>query len=242
MPISNKNSGSQPEPDDDDDPENRGGCGGLRTEIFAANPSMGPASIEGYDEAISVVGLLYMMSNSGNYDATILACFDDTALDAASCVSDKPVLGIREAAFHIASLIAGKFCVVTTLSRSIPAVEHNLVRYGVASRCARVRAADVAVLELEREGSDARQRISNEIELAKIQDRAGAIALGCAGMADLATDLSAERDIPVVDGVAAAIELAEAIASLGFKTSKLGGYAVPRPKPLVAARLSKNVV
>lgn len=201
------------------------------TQIFATNPSMGPASIEGYyDEAISVVGLLDVMSRSTGYDAAILACFDDTGLDAARCVSEKPVLGIGEAAFHIASLIAGKFSVVTTLSRSIPAIEHNLVRYGLASRCARVRAADVPVLELEREDSDARQRISYEIELAKVQDRAEAIVLGCAGMTDLAANLSAEHDIPVVDGVAAAVKLAEAIASLGLKTSKLGGYAVPSPK------------
>ena len=63
-----------------------------------------------------------------------------------------PVVGIGEAAFHMASLIAGKFSVVTTLSRSVPAIEHNLVRYGLASRCARVRASDVPVLELEDAG------------------------------------------------------------------------------------------
>lgn len=156
---------------------------------------MGPASIEGYyDEAISVVGLLDVMSRSTGYNAAILACFDDTGLDAARCVSERPVLGIGEAAFHIASLIAGKFSVVATLPRSIPAIEHNLVRYGLASPCARVRAADVPVLELESEDSETRRRISYEIELAKVQDRAEAIVLGCAGMADLAAGLSVEHD------------------------------------------------
>ena len=32
-----------------------------------------------------------------------------------------PVVGIGEAAFHLASLVAGKFSVVTTLARSVPA-------------------------------------------------------------------------------------------------------------------------
>ena len=47
-----------------------------------------------------------------------------------------PVVGISEAAFHCASLIAGRFAVVTTLSLSIPAIEHNVMRYDLAQRCA----------------------------------------------------------------------------------------------------------
>ena len=55
--------------------------------------------------------------------------------------------------------------------------------------------------------------------------------LGCAGMADLAADLSREHGLPVVDGVAAAVKLAESLASLGLRTSKLGAYAFPLAKP-----------
>ena len=130
----------------------------------------------------------------------------------------------------MASLIAGKFSVVTTLARSIPAIEHNLVRYGLAARCARVRAAEVAVLSLEEPGSPARERIGAEIETAKRDDRAEAIVLGCAGMADLAASLSRAHGLPVIDGVAAAVVLAEGLVRLGLTTSKLGGYAPPLPK------------
>ena len=55
-------------------------------------------------------------------------------------------------------------------------------------------------------------------------------ALGCAGMADLAARLSEQHGLPVVDGVASAIKLAEALGAPGFKTSKIGSYAAPRPK------------
>jgi allantoin racemase len=34
----------------------------------------------------------------------------------------------------------------------------------------------------------------------------------------------------VIDGVAAAVKLAEALAGLGLGTSRLGGYAAPRAK------------
>jgi len=81
----------------------------------------------------------------------------------------------------MASLVAGKFSVVTTLSRSVPAIEHNLSRYGLSSRCAKVRASDVPVLELEVPGSNARGKISEEIKRAIRDDRAEAIVLGCRG-------------------------------------------------------------
>ena len=54
--------------------------------------------------------------------------------------------------------------------------------------------------------------------------------LGCAGMADLAAQLSARHGVPVVDGVAAAVALVEGLARLGLRTAKTGGYAPPRPK------------
>ena len=96
------------------------------TRIRATQPEMGPASIEGfYDEAFSVPGLLAEIAR-GEADgvaAHIVACFDDTGLDAARSLASAPVIGIGEAAFHMASLVAHRFTVVTTLSRSIAAIE-----------------------------------------------------------------------------------------------------------------------
>ncbi|MEY4696206.1 MAG: hypothetical protein RIT14_634 [Pseudomonadota bacterium] len=97
------------------------------TEVIAVNPIGGPISIEGYyDEALSVPGLLQVIQMTPAFDAVIIACFDDTGLDAARCLTDRPVIGIGEAAYHFASMLANKFSVVTTLDRSVPALEHNL--------------------------------------------------------------------------------------------------------------------
>lgn len=201
------------------------------TEIVAINPPDGPVSIEGYyDEALSLAGLLAEIRANSDADAVVIACFDDTGLDAARCLTDRPVIGIGEAAYHFASMIANKFSVVTTLARSVPALEHNLHRYGLAARCARVRSSEVAVLELEHPGSDACNRISAEIGRAVAEDRSEAIVLGCAGMADLAGRLAAEHGLPVLDGVACAVRLAEAMVGLGLHTSRLGGYAPPAQK------------
>lgn len=204
------------------------------TEIRADQPIDGPVSIEGpYDAAFAVPGMLGRIGEAvtAGADAHVVACFDDTGLDAARALTPKPVIGIGEAAFHMATLVAERFSVVTTLSRSIASIEANLARYGLSDRCARVRAAEVAVLALEEEGSQACDRISQEIARAIAEDRAEAIVLGCAGMTDLARRLERIHGLPVVDGVAAAVVLAEGLVRLGLTTSKIGGWARPIAKP-----------
>jgi len=203
------------------------------TIIESATSASAPVSIEGYfDGALALPGLLSAIAkaDADGADAHVIACFDDTGLDAARSVASAPVIGIGEAAYHMATLVGGRFSVVTTLARSIPVLEQNLVRYGLAFRCASVRAAGVPVLELEKPNSPARGRISDEIAAAISEDRADAIVLGCAGMVDLAASLAEEHGIPVVEGVAAAVKLAESLAALGLKTSKAGGWAAPTAK------------
>ncbi len=204
------------------------------TRITAVNPADGPASIEGYyDEVFCLPGLLAEIGKgrADGVDAAIVACFDDTGLDACRTVLDGPVLGLCEAAMHTATLLAGSFSVVTTLRRSVPIIEHLAVRYGMAQRCRRVRAAEVPVLALEDPGSDAAERVKAEVQRCLTEDGAEAVLLGCAGMTDLAARLTRETGAPVIDGVAAAVKLAEALVGLGLKTSRLGAYAAPRSKP-----------
>jgi allantoin racemase len=63
------------------------------TEIIAVNPADGPVSIEGYyDEAFSVPGMLAEIAkgDATGVSAHIIACFDDTGLETARCVSQLP--------------------------------------------------------------------------------------------------------------------------------------------------------
>jgi allantoin racemase len=203
------------------------------TVIHATESAFGPASIEGaYDDAFAVPGLLERIreGEAEDADAHVIACFDDTGLDAARALADAPVVGIGEAGFHLATMLAHRFAVVTTLSRSVPVLENNLLRYGLDRRCAAVRATDVPVLELDNPASNARAKVAAEIRLALEQDHAEAVVLGCAGMADLAASLSAEFGVPVIDGVAAAVVLAEGLAAIGLRTAKRDGFAKPIAK------------
>ena len=203
------------------------------TEIIAVNPEYGPISIEGYyDEVFSIPGLLEEVrkGEASGCQGTVIACFDDTGLDAARCIASGPVVGICEAAMHIASLLANSFSIVTTLRRSIPALEELTVKYGMSRKCHRIRATEVPVLELENPDSEATKLIRVEIQKALDDDRSEAIVLGCAGMVDLAAELSEEFGVPVIDGVSAAVKLVESLVALGLQTSKLNGYAYPRSK------------
>ena len=207
------------------------------TEIIAATSRMGPVSIEGhYDGALALPGLLAELKDrqAEGYDAAIIACFDDTGLEAALSFCDVPVLGLCESAVATAGFLAQRFTVVTTLERSRVLIDNLVRRYGMGGR-AKVRASDIPVLELENEASSAIGKLRAEIERALSEDGAEAIVLGCAGMTDLARELQAHYGVPVVDGVAAAVKQAEALVSLGLSTSKRGSYASPLPKPYLGA-------
>ena len=208
------------------------------TEIIAVNPADGPVSIEGYyDEVFSVPGLLAEIAKGEAFSkgetlgvsAHIIACFDDTGLDAARSFVRHPVVGICEAGLLTAGQVSKRIGVVTTLSRSIVPLEELVRKYGFAER-ARVYACDVPVLELEAAGAGARAKIEGQIAQA-LQNGADSVLLGCAGMTMLAAELSSTFDVPVIDGVAAAVKQAEALVALRLSTSKRGAYAAPLEKP-----------
>ena len=130
----------------------------------------------------------------------------------------------------MAALVADRFSVVTTLSRSIAPIEANLTKYGLDRRCARVRACEVPVLALDDPTSGACERLSAEIERA--QDGGG----GRGDRARLRRHGRTRRFARAQTRLAChrrrrgAVKLAEALVGLGLATSKLGPYARPLPK------------
>ncbi|MCI0564753.1 MAG: aspartate/glutamate racemase family protein, partial [Nitrososphaera sp.] len=163
------------------------------TEIVACNPAMGPVSIEGhYDEAISVIGMLEEVRKGEveGVDGYVIACFGDPGLLAAREVARGPVIGIAEAAMHAASFIATGFSIVTTLARTRVIAQQLVENYGMTQFCRNIRATDLAVLELEEEGSRAQKVIIEECQRALVEDHADVIVLGCAGMTDLTTQIA----------------------------------------------------
>lgn len=188
------------------------------TLVTAVNPAQGPAAIQGAaDGEAALPGLFDVfereLARDTDYDAVVIACFDDTGLQELKARSPLPVLGIGEAAFHAGMMLGARFSVVTTLAVSVPVIEANILRYGFHDRCAAVRASAVPVLETQNAQTEG--KIREEAQRALEQDDCDVIVLGCAGMANLAEEMSMNLGVPVVDGVAAAVSFCEGLCRLG---------------------------
>jgi len=204
------------------------------TEVRAVHPSFGPVSIEShYDEAFAAAGVAEQLRLAADWapDAVVIACFGDPGLEAARELTEAPVLGIAEAAFHAATMLATGFSVVTTMTRTCIMAERLVQRYGMHHQCRGIHGTDIPVLSLECCGEATLHQIEDAARAALERDRSGAIVLGCAGMAPLCAELSRRLGVPVIDGVAVAVKFAEALSGLGLRTSKRGDYALPLTKP-----------
>lgn len=205
-------------------------CAGRETEVVAVSPHAGPLSIECHaDETLAAARTLDLLAEPDyrGFDAYIIACFGDPALFAAREMLTGPVIGIAEAALHVATMIATRFSIVTSLQRTAIMSEELLERYGFARHCRRVRAVDLTVAEIADDHGGSGNAIAAECRRARDEDQIGAIVLGCAGMARLAGELTTSLGLPVIDGVAAGVRLAEALVGGGWKTSKFGDFASP---------------
>jgi allantoin racemase len=202
------------------------------TEIIAIEPVWGPESVESYyDSFISAAAMLQrLLQLTDPFDALIWAGFGERGHEAAQELFDAPVIDITHAAAATACLIGRRYGIVTTLPRSIALIEDNLTTAGLLGRCAAIRATGVGPLDLDRDPEQTAQRFLLEARRC-IDAGADVICLGCAGMAGIERRITEELGAPVVDGVAAAVKLAEACVTLGLRTSKIGPLAPPLDKP-----------
>ena len=205
------------------------------TELTVVNPKHGPVSIESaYDEALAGPPTLELVrrANEEGYDAIVLACFSDPALEAAKEVSDIPVIGIEEATLHVAAMLGHKFSIMTSLSRRIPTREVHVRLRGLESAFASAPAMNMPVLEMDANPAKAKSRILELARKAVQEDGAEVIVLGCAGLAGYAEDIERELGAVVLDPTAVAFKVAEAIADLGLRHSKVGHFARPPVKEI----------
>lgn len=191
---------------------------GPTTVIEAANPDRGPASIENdTDEHRCIPYLLDVLRKAAQReqdrpDAYVIACFGDPGLEEARPLLGAPVLGIAQAAMHAAALLAGTFSVVTSMSATVPR-GWQLAKAYTPGACLGVYACDIPVLRIDSDPATI-EPIAELCEHALQNDGSRSIVLGCAAMARFAEPLSRRLGVPVVDGVAAATRLAEALEPL----------------------------
>ncbi|WP_285426121.1 aspartate/glutamate racemase family protein [Pseudomonas sp. efr-133-TYG-103a] len=211
------------------------------TEIVGLTPRFGAESVEGnFESYLAAIAVMdRVLSYDQPYDAVIQAGYGEHGREGLQELLDVPVVDITEAAASLAMLLGHCYSVVTTLDRTVPLIEDRLKLAGVFERCASVRASGMSVLELEEQPDRAIEAIVEQAAVAVAQDKAEVICLGCGGMAGLDQKIRDRTGVPVVDGVTAAVALAESLVRLGLSTSKVRTYATPRPKKIVGWPITK---
>lgn len=201
------------------------------TEIIGITPAIGAESCEGnYESYLAAIGVAEAIRS---YDAIVQAGYGEHGREGLQELFDVPVVDITEAAASTAMFLGHKYAVVTTLDRTVPLIEDRLLLAGLSAKCASVRASGLSVLELEQDEDRAVQAIVAQAREAVERDHAEVICLGCGGMAGLNDAVAEATGVPIVDGVAAAVTIAESLVRMGLTTSKVRTYAPARPKRMV---------
>jgi len=176
-------------------------------EIECLTLAEGPFGIESQLDSDSVVmPLARLVQARPDAGAFVIACYSDPGLDACRSVVPQPVFGIQESGVLTAMARADRFGVLAIADASVARHRRTMARMQVLDRLAGEIPLDISVDESAR-GTGTFARLV-EVGGALKGQGAGALILGCAGMATHRAGLEAELGIPVIDPTQAAVAMA----------------------------------
>ena len=121
----------------------------------------------------------------------------------------------------------------------------NVVRYGCGDRLASFKVVELGVHDFQVDPELTRRRLSEAGREALTADGAEVLVLGCTIEYGFYEQLQEQLGVPVVDATIAPLKYAELrgeLGALGWRPSKIGGYASPSAAELerfgLAERLS----
>jgi Asp/Glu/hydantoin racemase len=177
-------------------------------EIICRTLAEGPYGIESQADAESVTMPLRRLVESDNSSAAfVIACYSDPGLHACREATDRPVFGIAECGVLTALARAETFGVIAIGQRSIRRHMRYLRQMGLMDRLSGERPLNMSVAETA-SGEGTLARMIEVGRTLKDEDGAGAIVMGCAGMARHRRALEQALGIPVIDPTQAAVTMA----------------------------------
>jgi Asp/Glu/hydantoin racemase len=177
-------------------------------EIVCETLAEGPFGIESQADADSVTMPLRRLVEGDNASAAfVIACYSDPGLHVCREATARPVLGIAECGVLTALTRAETFGVIAIAQRSIRRHLRYLRQMGLIDRLAAERPLDMSVAETA-SGEGTLNKMILTGRALKDEDGAGAIVMGCAGMARHRTALEDALGIPVIDPTQAAVTMA----------------------------------
>lgn len=200
----------------------------------------GPASIESsFDEALAQPGTLVKVleAEQEGCDAIVINCLGDPALSPAREIVSIPVVGPCQASMHLANMLGDNFAVISVLDNVRLLLEHLAAKYNLSERYVGFDYVNIPVLDLELD-LDGLVTAMTEKSIPLIENQhANSIILGCTGMLGCARGIRTQLlkrgfDVPVIDPLVAAIQMAEAMVSSDLSHSR-HAYQSPPPKNIV---------
>ena len=201
-------------------------------EIVAGTPRFGPAVISsGLENAIAAHGLLELLAeHAGRVDAVVLAVSLDTALDAARQMMPCPVVGMTEAACLAALMLGPRFGLVTF--GGVDSYRQLIAQHGLAGRCSGLVGVDFTPQRALADPEGA-VRAGGEGVARLVDGGADAVVLGGAALAGMEPGLRAGCPVPLLDGMACGVRMAEALVGLGVGKARVGPMAAVRGRESV---------
>ena len=128
-------------------------------------------------ETTNISSLVKQIENNNSSDAFIIASFEDIGVDTIRKITSKPVIGIGEASFYTANIIANKFSIITNVSQSHEALKNNLIKYDMDHKCVSLKSIEVPILDMETMSNSNLTKLENEIQRTISEDRPEAIII-----------------------------------------------------------------
>ncbi len=204
------------------------------TEIVPLTAKAGPRIIGTRTEnAIAARGMLELLAeHMAGADAAINAVSFDTALDAMREAAPFPVVGMSEAALHVAAMLGGPIAFLSPGARSVGVYREAVARTGLGDRVVAYPVLDMTPQDYL-QPEPLIDRVVALLQPVVQRDGVESIILAGAALAGLVPRIQARLTVPVVDGIAAAVVLAEGLARLGYPKPVAGSYAATPARELV---------
>jgi Asp/Glu/hydantoin racemase len=163
-------------------------------------------------------------------DAVVVAAFGDPGLAAAKELFDVPVVGITEAALLTAWTLGRRIGIVCMSPRLATWYRECAEAHGLAARLVGVRSLPAAPVDVSRAREQTRDAMTELCKQVVGSDGAEVVIVGGGPLTGLARDLAGDVDVPLLDGVACAVVLAESLVRLAPRPPARGSYARPPGK------------
>jgi allantoin racemase len=177
-------------------------------EIVCETLEEGPFGVESQADVDRVaMPLQRLVASDTTSAAFVIACYSDPGLHVCREATTRPVLGIAECGVLTALTRADTFGVIAIAQKSIRRHLRYLRQMGLMDRLTAERPLDMTVAETA-SGEGTLLKMIAVGRALKEEDGAGAIVMGCAGMARHRKPLEDALGIPVIDPTQAAVAMA----------------------------------